>query len=244
MNFKFITYKFFFLLSLLFLSSQLATAFNVIGDGEKMEMMDLEEDEDPDNPYIRRVLLIGDSMTGWLGMRLQAYGDVNGFDVATVYWDGATVKKWADTPKLGELMEDYDPDVVFVSLGMNNLFERDPEQNLREDFNRIMNTIGDRYYIWIGPPNWPGKQGGEVLVDWLEEVNGEGNFFDSFDLDIERASRSNIHPTKQGSIFWMDTFLDWIWDNTELNFKTLDYPAPDALGKGSIFIYKRMNQTL
>lgn len=203
-----------------------------------------EEEEDPENPYIRKVLIIGDSMTGWLGQRLQAYGDVNGFEVATVYWDGSTLQKWAETPRLAKVISEFDPDVVFVSLGMNNIFERDPERNLRSSFNKILSTIGDRYYVWIGPPNWPGKDGGKVLVDWLREKNGEGNFFDSFNLEIQRASKTNIHPTKEGSIFWMEKFLDWIWDETDLNFKSLDYPAPDAVRKGPVYIYKRMKETL
>ena len=202
-------------------------------------------DYDADEPFIHRVLLIGDSMTGRIGRRLQAYGDVNGFDVATVYQDGATIQKWADTNRLKQVIDQYDPDVVFISLGMNNLFEKNPERNLNDDVDDILTTIGDRYYVWIGPPCWPGRDGGEILVDWLREKNGDGNFFDSFDLKIERESSRNIHPTQKGSIDWMEKFLDWVWEDTTLNFKSLDYPDSNATSKNSsIFVYKRQKETL
>lgn len=209
-----------------------------------LRAQNVDPGEDPNNPYIKKILLIGDSMTGWLGMRLQAYGEVNGFEVATVYQDGSTVQKWATTDRLRQTLEEYDPDLVFVSLGGNNLFESNPQRNLNDHVNKILNTIGDRPYIWIGPTSWQTRQGGEILVEWLKEKHGEGNFFDSFDLKIERLSRSNVHPTKKGSIYWMEQFLDWIWNETDLNFKSLDSPGPDAVSKGPIFIYKRMKETL
>ena len=43
-----------------------------------------EEKHDAGKDGVRNVLFIGDSMTGWLSERLNAYGRLNGFDVSTI----------------------------------------------------------------------------------------------------------------------------------------------------------------
>ena len=55
--------------------------------------------EDSASRHVGKVLFIGDSMTGWLSERLEAYGAENGFEVTTVTWDGSTPQKWAKTGK-------------------------------------------------------------------------------------------------------------------------------------------------
>ncbi len=58
------------------------------------------EEADSTDSIVKNVLIIGDSMTGWMAERLNAYGQINGFDVATIVWDGSTISKWADSPNL------------------------------------------------------------------------------------------------------------------------------------------------
>ena len=66
-----------------------------------------------DSTCINKVLFIGDSMTGWMAERLNAYGDINGFEVATVIWDGSTIQKWAKSSKLPDIIEETAPDAIF-----------------------------------------------------------------------------------------------------------------------------------
>lgn len=193
---------------------------------------------------IKKILFIGDSMTGWMAERLNAYGDKNGFEVATVVWDGSTMSKWASSPSLQKIIDSNNPDAVFVCLGMNELFETRPETRLKASLDKIKNAIGDRQMLWIGPPSWPGHNGGKAVNDFLAEELGSGHFFRSSDLQLARQSKSNPHPTKTGIIKWIDSVIAWIPDNTVLCFKSLDNPGPTQMSRGKIFIYKRMKEKL
>ena len=209
-----------------------------------MMAQEVETVEIPDSAYIEKVLFIGDSMTGWLAMRLQAYGELNGFEVAAVYQDGATVQKWAGIDRLDKTLEEFDADLVVMSLGGNNLFETYPEKRLGEHVDRILEKIGDREYIWFGPIHWPYKKGGEIVVEWLKNRIGEDRYFDTFNLEIERQGKTNMHPTMKGSRILIDHFVDWLRLHPSFRFRSLETPAPDAMKKGPLFIYKRMKETL
>lgn len=199
---------------------------------------------DDQETLIRKVLIVGDSMTGWMAERLNAYGVRDGFEVATVVWDGSTIRKWGASPRLAQIVAEQKPDVVFISLGMNELFERNPQKTLGESLDHIIAAMGDTPYIWIGPPSWPGHDDGRVLVDWLASRLGPHRFFNSFNLELARQSRTNPHPSRAGIIEWVDDFVTWLPDNSGLSFPPLIAPAPDAMSRGKVFIYKRMKEQL
>lgn len=198
--------------------------------------------EDP----VRRVLFIGDSMTGWLSERLEAYGAENGFEVTTVTWDGSTPQKWAKTGKLTQYVNQYKPDVVFINLGMNHLLERNPAATMGTAVASLKKSIGDKPFVWIGPLEWPGKGKGEVLVNWLQstvEAAPNGHFFNAGNLQIPRQSRTNPHPTRDGSRLMMDQIVKWL-PSTGIPFRSLNTPRGEQMKRGKVFIYKKMNQTL
>ena len=109
-----------------------------------------------EKPVVKKIMFFGDSTTGWLAERLQAYGEKNGFEVATVVWDGATMRKYANNAaKLKQYITASHPDVVFVSLGMNEMGTAKPETQLAGHMQKIKNTIGNIPIIWLGPVSWP-----------------------------------------------------------------------------------------
>lgn len=193
---------------------------------------------------IKKVLFFGDSMTGWMAERLNAYGVKNGFEVATVVWDGSTIAKWGASAKLKSLIEKENPDAVFVCLGINELFEKNPQSRLEKSLSSIRSAVGSRELLWIGPPSWPGHQGGDILNNYLESELGPEHYFRSSDLQLERQSKSNPHPTRAGIVKWMDKVVEWIPENTNLNFESLSVPGASQMSRGKTFIYKRMKETL
>lgn len=197
-----------------------------------------------DSAFVRKVLFIGDSMTGWMAERLNAYGDLNGFEVATVVWDGSTISKWGQSPRLPQIIEETSPDAIFVSLGMNELFEPDPDKKLKASVENLKKDFGEIPFLWIGPPSWPGHEKGETLNNWLSEELGEGNFYRSFGLDLSRQSKSNPHPSRQGIEEWIDDVVEWIPGNANIRFQSLVPPDKGILSRGKTFIYKRMKETL
>ncbi len=137
--------------------------------------------------------LSGDSMTGWLSERLNAYGRLNGFDVSTIVWDGSTINKWANSTKLQKNILLQEPDAIFVSLGMNELFEQHPETRLNTAVDKILDAAGDIPVIWVGPPVMARPQQGEVLNDWLADKLGE-TFLPQFRPWASATEPQNPHP--------------------------------------------------
>lgn len=200
--------------------------------------------EEPAKEPVKKILFIGDSMTGWLSERLGAYGKTNGFDVATVVWDGSTIKKWGSSTKLPALVAQNHPDAIFVSLGMNDLFETNPGARFKSSLDAIKAAAGDVPIIWIGPPSWPGHNKGEVMNKWLAEQLGPGHFFRSFDLRLPRQSAKNPHPTKQGMMQWMDAVVEWLPANGAISLPGYHKPTSEQMWRGHTFIYKRMKESL
>lgn len=203
-----------------------------------------QESAADDRPVARKILFLGDSMTGWLSERLNAYGKENGFEVATVVWDGSTIKKWGSSPHLTSMITRQDPDAIFISLGMNELFEANPESQLRSRLEAIVGAAGDIPVIWIGPPSWPGHNKGETLNKWLADNLGEGHFYRSFDLTLPRQSKTNPHPTREGMIKWMDSAVEWIQKDGAVRLPGIKKPAGEQMSRGKTFIYKRMKESL
>lgn len=194
--------------------------------------------------YVKKVLFIGDSMTGWMAERFNAYADINGFEVATVVWDGSTIAKWAASPGLKKIIDKENPDAIIVSLGMNELFVKNPESRIKPNVGKILETFGETPFLWIGPPSWPGHSEGEQINRFLAEELGDKNFFRSFDLSIPRQSKTNPHPSRAGIEKWIDNVAEWIPGNSALNFKSLSTPQSGKFSRGDTFIYKRMKETL
>jgi len=193
---------------------------------------------------VSRVLFIGDSMTGWMAERLNAYGEINGFEVSTIVWDGSTISKWADSPNLKSIISSQDPDAIIVSLGMNEMFEPNPQTKLKKPIKDLIATFGDIPFLWIGPPSWPGHSQGQAFNNWIQEELEPGNYFRSFDLDIPRQSKSNPHPSREGIEIWIDMVAEWIPINSNIKFPSLDKPGTGKMSRGKTFIYKRMKEKL
>lgn len=210
---------------------------------EPTRTVDLGEHTKIEKP-IKKVLFIGDSMTGWMAERLNAYGQKNGFEVATIVWDGSTLRKWGNIANLKNKIQSHKPDAIFVSLGLNELFEANPEARLGTSLKSIVSSFGDTPYLWIGPPTWPGHKEGGNFNKWMTEKLGPSNYFRSDNLILSRQSKSNPHPSREGIIKWMDEVMKWVPDHTDLNFESLEKPGPSEMSRGKVFIYKRMKETL
>lgn len=194
---------------------------------------------------VKKLLLVGDSMTGWMGERLEAYGRENGFEVATVVWDGSTIKKWGDSAsRLKAIIAKENPDAVMISLGLNELLERNPEARYSSSMSALKGAVGDLPMVWIGPPNWPGKPGGEKLNAWLEQEMGEGQFFRSSGLTLGRQSKSNPHPSREGMTKWVDAIVEWIPTHSNLELPGYKKPVGAQMVRGKSFLYRKMKQSL
>lgn len=194
---------------------------------------------------VHKILFIGDSMTGWLAERFNAYGKMNGFEVDAVIWDGSTIKKWGSSSRLAEIVKAQKPDAVFICLGLNELFERNPSTTLSVPVRNIIRALGGLPYVWIGPPSWPGKSGGTQLNQYLEHTLGASHYFNSSGLKLQRQSATNPHPSRQGIAQWVDHIMAWLpGSGSKVAFESMTRPATSQASRGKVYIYKKMKETL
>lgn len=151
------------------------------------------------------LFIFGDSMTFNLALRLAQYAKENGHEIHSVNWDSSNTKIWAESDTLDYYINLYKPTQIFISLGSNELYFKDPYT--RAPFVKtILSKIDTIPYIWIGPPNWKEDTG---INDMLQEMCNRGSFFRSAGMEFKRK-KDNIHPTRESSAIWIDSIMRWL----------------------------------
>lgn len=195
-------------------------------------------------PTAHKILILGDSMTGWLAERMAAYGKANNFEVATVIWDGSTINKWgANTSKISQYINQTKPDAIFISLGLNELAEKNPESRYGASLDKIKKACGNIPVIWIGPPTWPGKPWGEPLNGWLASKMGQGHYFTSLPLKLGRQSATNPHPSREGIAKWVEAIIEWLPAHGAVRLPSENHPGISNI-RPATYIYRKMSQPL
>ncbi len=190
----------------------------VVAKREEQRQHRVEIDSTPQS-----ILLIGDSMTMNLALRLAQYAKANGHTLHAVNWDSSSTVKWGKSTHLSEFIEEYGATYVFISLGANELYLKHPEGH-RKYVEAIIAQIGDLPYVWIGPPNWKEDSG---VNDMLESACAAGSFFRSAGMEFERK-KDGVHPTRRSSALWIDSVARWM---PHAAHPILLLPPPDSLGK-------------
>lgn len=147
-----------------------------------------------------RVLMFGDSMV-WsgLGWTLEKLVVARGGSFSFATKPLATTVMWAEGQELAKVIARTRPDVVIVALPANELFIPNPSARVR-DIRKIVDVIGNRPCVWIGPAPWRPQKG---MLDVVRENAAPCRFYDSTDLPIERQA-DGIHPTLAGGRAWAD----------------------------------------
>lgn len=170
----------------------------------------------------KKILFIGDSMLERLGPRLGAYAEENGHELSVITWYSSSTEVWAKTSKTKEFVNKYKPDYVMVCLGGNELFITDIKQKRSKYVQQILKEIGNRPYIWIGPPNWKKDTGFNEMV---QAIVPAGRFYLSYtpDQHYDRA-KDGAHPTAASAAKWMDRICRWIMTKSDFPIR-LKEPA-------------------
>lgn len=171
------------------------------------------------------ILLIGDSMTLNIALRMAQYAKANGHKFHSVNWDSSGTVKWGKSTHLADYIKEYEATYVFISLGANELYIKDPKSHLQY-IESILSQIGDLPYVWIGPPNWKEDFG---INDLLEATCVPGGFFRSAGMEFERK-KDGIHPTRAASALWVDSIARWM---PKSSHPILMNTPPDSIGKVS-----------
>ncbi len=153
----------------------------------------------------QNLFIFGDSMTFNLALRLAQYARQNGHVIHSVNWDSSNTKIWAEHDTLRYYIDKYRPTQIFISLGSNEMYFRNPETRAPY-VKKILEVIDTIPYVWIGPPNWKEDTG---INDMLQRICKKGAFFRSEGMEFKRK-KDNIHPTRESSSLWVDSIMRWI----------------------------------
>jgi len=167
----------------------------------------------------QRILLIGDSMLEGLMRRLKDYTEYNGHDLKPVIWYSSTTEIFGRCDTLAWFVKQFNPTYVIMVLGANELFIRNIKENRDKYVKNILKQIGNRKYIWVGPPNWKDDTG---INDMILENVGSKRFFPSKNLKYKRG-RDGAHPVYESSYMWMDSITSYIMKKSMYKIR-LDVP--------------------
>ena len=142
-----------------------------------------------------------------------------------VNWDSSNTKIWADCDTLRHFIREFDVDYVFISLGSNELYFKNPESRLPY-IKRVLEMIDTIPYVWIGPPNWQKDSG---INDLLERTCRSGSFFRTDGMELARK-KDHIHPTRAASALWVDSIMRWMPKSAHPILA--DFPS-DSIGRAN-----------
>ena len=147
-----------------------------------------------------RVLMFGDSMvTSGLGVYLKERIVARGGKFFSISKGSSTTATWTEGRELQDLVTRLHPDVVLVVLASNELFVPNPQAR-RHAVRAIVERVGARPCLWIGPAPWLPEKG---IIGVVREAAAPCRFYDSAALTLERQA-DRIHPTLVGGKAWAD----------------------------------------
>jgi len=153
------------------------------------------------------VLQLGDSFAAALGVELGKRLKAAGVRSALEYKTASYIPNWSFGPEIPEYLGKYQPDLVLVTLGANELEIPKPEQRAGA-IKHLVSVIGKRPCVWVAPPLWKPDTG---LLHVIRENVAPCRYLDSNALvhDLPRG-RDKIHPSAEGREIWAQTVFDWL----------------------------------
>ena len=146
-----------------------------------------------------RVLSAGDSFNGAFSLALKKMFEHEGARFIRSVRVGFTISRFASDPDFAAQVRSFDPDLVLINLGANDLDSHDPEATARYA-EAIVKTLGTRDCYWIAPALWKKDTG---IVDALARAVAPCRYFDSKGFTVERG-RDGWHPSVAGGAFWAE----------------------------------------
>jgi hypothetical protein len=158
-------------------------------------------------PRGTRILQVGDSFADALGKELGKLLKESGLRTTIETKTPSYIGDWAFGPTLPKMLARFDPDLVLVTLGANELEIPEPAQRVGP-IQRLVKLLGERPCVWILPPLWKQDTG---VMQIIKDNARPCQVLDSSALvpDLPRGP-DHIHPSTQGRLIWATAVLDWL----------------------------------
>ena len=153
------------------------------------------------------MLHVGDSFAAALGVPLAKRFKAAGLRNVVEFKTSSYIPTWAFGPELKKFVNNYNPDLVLITLGANEIEIPDPPQRVGA-IKRIVATVGSRPCVWISPPLWKKDTG---LMEVIRANAAPCHYLDSDALvpDLARGP-DKIHPSTEGRERWADAVFSWL----------------------------------
>lgn len=153
------------------------------------------------------VLHVGDSFAGALGVPLAKRFKAAGLRNVVEFKTSSYIPTWAFGPELAKYVSNYNPDLVLITLGANEIEIPDPPQRVGA-IKRLVAAVGGRPCVWISPPLWKQDTG---LLAVIRANAAPCHYLDSDSIvhDLPRAP-DKIHPSTVGREAWADAVFAWL----------------------------------
>ena len=145
----------------------------------------------------KRVLHVGDSMVPLVGNYLRPVFEKRGASYAMVSTHSSSTRTWAADDKLDAALKEHAPELVLISLGSNELFDKDLAA-IGDAVRAIVERVGDRACLWIAPPAWAKDFG---FAEVVRKNASPCRYFDSTKLKFTRQEDGR-HPDWSSSYGW------------------------------------------
>ncbi|RYZ04488.1 MAG: SGNH/GDSL hydrolase family protein [Myxococcales bacterium] len=158
-------------------------------------------------PQGSRILQVGDSFADALGVELGKLLRAAGLRTSLETKTPSYIGDWAFGPQLKKAISDYNPDLVLITLGANEIEIPAPEQRVGP-VQRLVKSLGGRPCVWILPPLWKQDTG---VMQVIKDNAKPCQVLDSSTLvpDLPRG-RDHIHPSTEGRVRWATAVFDWL----------------------------------
>ncbi|HXK16688.1 MAG TPA: SGNH/GDSL hydrolase family protein [Polyangiaceae bacterium] len=160
-----------------------------------------------DLPKGTKVLQVGDSFADALGIDLGKLLKAAGVRTSLETKTPSYIGDWAFGPVLGKAISNYNPDLVLITLGANEVEIPVPAQRVGP-VQRLVKSLGDRPCVWILPPLWKQDTG---VMQVIKDNARPCQVLDSSALvpSLPRGP-DHIHPSKEGRLIWATAVFDWL----------------------------------
>jgi len=158
-------------------------------------------------PTGTKVLQVGDSFADALGVELGKLLKRSGLRTSLETKTPSYIGDWAFGPALRKAISDYNPDLVLITLGANEVEIPVPAQRVGP-IQRLVKSLGDRPCVWILPPLWKQDTG---LMQVIKDNAKPCQVLDSSTLvpSLPRGP-DHIHPSTEGRVQWAAAVYEWL----------------------------------
>jgi len=158
-------------------------------------------------PAGTKVLQVGDSFADALGRELGKLLKSSGLRTSLETKTPSYIGDWAFGPLLRKAISDYDPDLVLITLGANEIEIPVPSQRVGP-VQRLVQSLGDRPCVWILPPLWKQDTG---VMQVIKDNAKPCQVLDSSALvpSLPRGP-DRIHPSSAGRVLWATAVYEWL----------------------------------